>query len=771
MKRFIKCFMAAILAVSMVAVNLTPPVFAEVTKSGWVYDTDDSSWYYYEKDGTPRTNNFAFNNVSASNVWNAYYLGEDGRILYSDGGTSVMGPNGEFYELTPFGAVKGGQLGSSYDDTAGEYFVWYTDPTTGQLSCGTWRYLNDNGSKYWYYFAQLNGSKKGIGTAMIDQNKKIAGSWYHFDTEGHMVSSEFVDIGSEGDVDYRAYAQLMGDYAVDKWLFIEGNWYYFKNKSIGDSDRIIPVAVTGIQTIDGKTYEFETDGSLVSEYTPYRSVESVDISADSEEIYLGESANINVDIKLATASEATPASPSEATPVASPSEASPSEATPDITPINHPATPDMSADEMQALISGKVYDIYLQYNGHTGEGVVIPVTPSIKNGKLNYKFTPKVTGDTELNCYIDGKLSNTVTISCENDPEKKGNASYIKSSISGILNSQLPSEEVVQRLNETYGEMDLDTATSLRDDNESLSELETFEKMYAAGQGLDVFKTDTDAVKDVVKSSSVKVVGAYLNADVNADAVTLSMDKSTEDVSHIEADKKVSLDIDLKGGNIDSSSLAIPVTITMPIPSGLSKDGLKLYHIHDGVTTDMKLSSKELSNGNVRFTTDSFSTFVFAGKSEDSKPIDNNDSDHSGGSGSSSSGFNVTSKTIPETGGNWKLTDLGWTFLNPAGELYKNTWIYVKNKWYWIESSGVMATGWKELKGKKYYLNTINGDMHVGWILIGDKWYYAGEDGAIKTGWVEVNNKWYYFTEDGSMLSSTTTPDGHTVNVDGERVK
>ena len=762
MKRLVKCITAAVLAVSMVCASLTPPVFAGATKTGWVYNSEDGNWYYYEKDGTLRTNDFAFNNASERNVWNAYYLGEDGSPLYSDGGTSVMGPNGGFYDLTPYGAVRGGQLGSSYDDNVDENFVWYTDPTTGQISCGTWRHLEQDGSKYWYYFAQLNGSKKGIGEAMIDQNKKIAGNWYHFDEDGHMISSEFVDI--DGDENFRAYAQLMGNYAVNKWLFIEGNWYYFKNKAIGGADRYIPVAVTGIQTINGKTYEFDDDGSLLSEYTPYRSVESVEISTENDNIYLGETVSVDVDINLA--------SPSEATPVASPSEATPSEATPDITPINHPSTPAMNASELRALSSSKVYDIYLQYEGPTGEGVIIPVTPSIKNGKLNYKFTPKVTGDTELNCYIDGKYSNSITVSCENNPEKKGSVSYLKETLSGILNSQLPSNEVVQRIGETYQDMDLDTATSLRNDDKSLSELEKFETLYMNSQGLGLFKEDTDSVKNLLSTRGIKVVGAYLNADADSGPVTLAMDKSLEDTSHIEANKKVSLDITLEGGDIDPSNLSIPVTITMPIPKGLSKEGLKLYHIHDGITTDMKLNNKELMNGKARFTTNSFSTFVFVG---DSDNTNTGGSRHSGGSSSgsgSSISFNVSNiNYIPETVGKWNLAESGWEFINPVGDLYKDTWIYVKNKWYWIESSGIMATGWKELNGKKYYFDITNGDMLTGWFLISNKWYYTDENGDIKTGWVEVNKKWYYFEEDGHMLTSTVTPDGYTVNKDGEWVK
>jgi len=43
------------------------------------------------------------------------------------------------------------------------------------------------------------------------------------------------------------------------------------------------------------------------------------------------------------------------------------------------------------------------------------------------------------------------------------------------------------------------------------------------------------------------------------------------------------------------------------------------------------------------------------------------------------------------------------------------------------------------------------------------------------TGWNMIEGKWYYFSEaadetKGSMLKDATTPDGHRVGPDGERI-
>lgn len=51
-------------------------------------------------------------------------------------------------------------------------------------------------------------------------------------------------------------------------------------------------------------------------------------------------------------------------------------------------------------------------------------------------------------------------------------------------------------------------------------------------------------------------------------------------------------------------------------------------------------------------------------------------------------------------------------------------------------------------------------------------WKYQNDDGSyIKSSWKEINEKWYFFNDAEYMLSSTTTPDGYTVNESGEWVQ
>ncbi|HGR5310012.1 choline binding protein C [Streptococcus pneumoniae] len=126
-----------------------------------------------------------------------------------------------------------------------------------------------------------------------------------------------------------------------------------------------------------------------------------------------------------------------------------------------------------------------------------------------------------------------------------------------------------------------------------------------------------------------------------------------------------------------------------------------------------------------------------------------------------------------------------WYYLDPETGIMRTGWQYLGNNWYYLRSSGAMATGWYQEGSTWYYLDQSNGDMKTGWQYLGNKWYYLRSSGAMvtgwyqdgstwyyldpsngdmKTGWTKVNGKWYYLNSNGAMVTGSQTIDGKVYN-------
>ena len=132
-----------------------------------------------------------------------------------------------------------------------------------------------------------------------------------------------------------------------------------------------------------------------------------------------------------------------------------------------------------------------------------------------------------------------------------------------------------------------------------------------------------------------------------------------------------------------------------------------------------------------------------------------------------------------------------WYYLDPETGIMQTGWKQLGNKWYYLRSSGTMATGWYQEGSTWYYLDEPNGDMKTGWQYLGNKWYYLRSSGSMatgwyqegstwyylnasngdmKTGWFQVNGKWYYAYSSGALAVNTIV-DGYSVNYNGEWVQ
>lgn len=90
----------------------------------------------------------------------------------------------------------------------------------------------------------------------------------------------------------------------------------------------------------------------------------------------------------------------------------------------------------------------------------------------------------------------------------------------------------------------------------------------------------------------------------------------------------------------------------------------------------------------------------------------------------------------------------------------KNAWAQDGSDWYYMDSEGLVSTGWITVSGSRYYLDETTGKMQTGWRQDQGKWYYLGSSGAVKKGWIEDNGAWYYTDSNGIMQTGWLDADG-----------
>ncbi len=56
--------------------------------------------------------------------------------------------------------------------------------------------------------------------------------------------------------------------------------------------------------------------------------------------------------------------------------------------------------------------------------------------------------------------------------------------------------------------------------------------------------------------------------------------------------------------------------------------------------------------------------------------------------------------------------------------------------------------------------------MATGWQLVNNKWYFVDSSGVMKTGWLNDGGNWYYLNTSGEMFSNTTVS-GYKLGANG----
>jgi hypothetical protein len=114
---------------------------------------------------------------------------------------------------------------------------------------------------------------------------------------------------------------------------------------------------------------------------------------------------------------------------------------------------------------------------------------------------------------------------------------------------------------------------------------------------------------------------------------------------------------------------------------------------------------------------------------------------------------------------------IGLTMMHELGAepIVDNNIVYVPIDMYKFLSNDEKAVGSFFVRNKDgQWIYSINGELLIGWKLINNKWYYMDSYGIMQRGWVKTNDNWYYLLNNGEMAENTVTPDGYKVDQNGK---
>lgn len=175
--------------------------------------------------------------------------------------------------------------------------------------------------------------------------------------------------------------------------------------------------------------------------------------------------------------------------------------------------------------------------------------------------------------------------------------------------------EIAKALRDGLKETDTATLrTAMQTNSDTRATVEAIEKM----SGITVANDVSEDVKAYIDTANIKVLGAALNADDGVSNVGLKITKEA-DVATLDSKYKnaIPLGITLTNVSTAASGLAVPVTITIPVPRGIDIRKFVILHMNDDGTVNENFSngngySADLNSRTITFTVTHFSTFIFA---------------------------------------------------------------------------------------------------------------------------------------------------------------
>lgn len=165
------------------------------------------------------------------------------------------------------------------------------------------------------------------------------------------------------------------------------------------------------------------------------------------------------------------------------------------------------------------------------------------------------------------------------------------------------------------GSADISAIQMAMQTNDSFrGQVKSLEEKYAAEQGITVKAPAVSALaRQYVDPDRIQAVGVGLNGAQGSN-VGLQLDVTPEAnkvSAHYNYRENVQLDIRLVSNDQELHELAVPISVTMPIPQGIRASQLIILHYHEDGTIE-RTAFRDNGDGTITFTVTSFSTFVFA---------------------------------------------------------------------------------------------------------------------------------------------------------------
>ncbi len=255
-----------------------------------------------------------------------------------------------------------------------------------------------------------------------------------------------------------------------------------------------------------------------------------------------------------------------------------------------------------------------------------------------------------INKYANSEWSDYIPFDTSAVGEKV--SEKLNETISGVTSDNVSDQ--VQAVKNGFKDNKGELRTAMQTDPSTQGIIADLEEKYIGEKHLTV---NPEVSEDIgIGASEVKVLGAALNATEEGGSITFNMSKPDEEtqkdlITNSHFKNAIALNFDLYGAGIkEGDELAIPVTITMPIPEGIEDvNSLAIIHYKSDNTIDEYIEPHVNGDGTISFTVTHFSNFVFG---EDKRSSGSNSSN----SGSSSSSGDDDSESVSVVDNSWKPT-------------------------------------------------------------------------------------------------------------------